>query len=114
MSSRPPDKGEVVWLNLSPQAGREQMGRRPALVLSPALYNARSGLAVVCPVTSQLKGYPFEVRLPEGLPVRGAVLADHIKSLDWRERQAEFVCDVPAEVVRQVPDLLDVLFQRES
>jgi mRNA interferase MazF len=84
------------------------MGRRPAL------YNARSGLAVVCSVTSQLKGYPFEVRLPEGLPVRGAVLADHIKSLDWRERQAEFVCNVPADVVRQVLDLLDVLLQREG
>jgi mRNA interferase MazF len=79
--------------------GREQAGRRPALVVSPAPYNARTGLALVCPITSQVKGYPFEVPLPLGLPVTGVVLADHLKSLDWRARRADFVATVPDAVV---------------
>ncbi len=79
-----PDRGDVVWLWFSPQAGHEQSGRRPAVVLSPAAYNGKVGLALVCPVTSQVKGYPFEVVMPAGLAVNGVALADQLKSLDWR------------------------------
>ena len=101
-----PDAGELIWLTFDPQAGREQAGRRPALVLSPLNYNRKSGLAIVCPITSRLKGYPFEVPLPEGLRMTGAVLADHLKSLDWRERRAESAGRVPPELLREVLDRL--------
>ena len=97
-----PDAGDLVWLSFSPQAGREQAGRRPALVLSPRVYNAKAGLCVACPVTSQAKGYPFEVALPEGLPVSGVVLSDQIKSADWEERQSARIGLAPTEVVEQV------------
>src|SRR5579863_6824127 len=80
----PPNTGDLIWLTFTPQSGREQAGRRPALVLSPESYNAKVGLCVVCPVTQHVKGYAFEVPLPDGLPVQGVVLADHIKSADWR------------------------------
>ena len=105
-----PERGDVVWITLYPQAGHEQMGRRPAVVLSPAAYNGKVGLALLCPVTNQVKGYPFEVLIPEGLAVSGAILADQIKSLDWRAREAEFACSVPSEtmcdVLRKVVALL--------
>jgi mRNA interferase MazF len=94
-----PDAGDIVWLTFDPQVGREQAGRRPALVLSPALYNRRSGLAIMCPITSRRKGYPFEVEVPQGLEVAGAILADHVKSLDWR---AERAGNVPASTLREV------------
>jgi mRNA interferase MazF len=96
------ERGDVVWLSFDPQAGHEQAGRRPAVVLSPLPYNRTSTLAVFVPVTSQLKGYPFEVVIPSGLPVNGAVLADHLKSLDWRARRAERICALPVETVRQI------------
>jgi mRNA interferase MazF len=79
-----PDRGDAVWIMLNPQAGHEQAGRRPAVVLSPAAYNGRVGLAILCPLTNQIKGYPFEVVLPSGLAVTGAILSDQVKSLDWR------------------------------
>jgi mRNA interferase MazF len=101
-----PDAGDLVWLTFNPQAGREQAGRRPAVVLSPAAYNKRSGLALVCPITSQVKGYPFEVALPHGLPVASVVLADHVKSLDWRARRVERAGKLPAAVLREVLDRL--------
>ena len=82
-----PDAGDVVWISLSPQAGREQAGHRPAVVLSPAGYNAKTGLMICCPMTSQIKGYPFEVLV--GSPASSAVLADHVKNLDWRARSAK-------------------------
>ena len=104
-----PDSGDLVWLTFYPQAGREQAGRRPALVLSPASYNRRSGLALVCPITSRIKGYPFEVQLPESLPVSGAILADHVKSLDWQKRRAELAGRAPAEVLRDVQARLAAL-----
>lgn len=85
-----PDAGDLIWLTFDPQAGHEQRGRRPALVLSPRVYNEKAQLAVACPITSRAKGYPFEVAVPEGGPVTGVVLADHLKSLDWKERRAEF------------------------
>jgi mRNA interferase MazF len=97
-----PGRGDAVWITLDPQAGHEQAGRRPALVLSPAAYNGRVGLALLCPITSQVKGYPFEVPLPEGLAVVGAVLADQVKCLDWRARKASRICTVPEEVLVQV------------
>ncbi len=103
---RIPDAGDLIWLTFNPQVGREQAGRRPALVLSPESYNRKSGLAIVCPITSRLKGYPFEVPLPSGLPVTGAVLSDHIKSLDWRERKVERAARVPPEVLTEVLDRL--------
>jgi mRNA interferase MazF len=97
-----PERGDVVWITMNPTAGHEQSGRRPALVVSPAPYNGKVGLAILCPITSQLKGYPFEVVLPEGLPVQGVVLSDQAKSLDWRVRGAEFACSVPAECTTAV------------
>ena len=87
-----PARGDIVWVTLNPQAGHEQAGRRPALVLSPRAYNGKVGLAIMCPVTSRVKRYPFEVAIPSGLPVAGAVLSDQVKSLDWRARKAELIC----------------------
>ena len=97
-----PDAGDLIWLTFDPQAGREQAGRRPALVLSPAAYNEKTSLALVCPISSRVKGYPFEVLLPEGLAISGVVLSDNLKSLDWTQRRAEFVARVPAEVISEV------------
>jgi mRNA interferase MazF len=97
-----PDRGDIIWLSFNPQAGAEQSGRRPALVLSPKLYNSRVGLVLVCPITSRVKSYPFEVLLPEDLKISGVVLSDQIKSLDWKARQAEFVCKVPAVIIEDV------------
>jgi mRNA interferase MazF len=106
-----PDRGELVWLTFDPQARREQAGRRPALVLSPKRYNQRSGLALVCPVTSQIKGYPFEVVVPAGCGVSGVILADHLKSLDWTARRVEKIGCVPMttldEVLSRLAPLLD-------
>lgn len=104
-----PRRGDVVWLTFKPQAGHEQDGRRPALVLSPEAYNRKVGLAVCCPITSHVKGYPFEVALPEGLDVRGAILADQVKSLDWRTREAVLLCRLPDAIVRDVLAKLRVL-----
>lgn len=105
-----PDRGDAVWITLDPQTGHEQAGRRPALILSPSAYNGRVGLAIMCPITNQAKGYPFEVPLPEGLPITGVVGADQVKSLDWRVRQASRIGavseDVVAEVVRRLQTLL--------
>ncbi len=81
----------MIWITLNPQAGHEQAGRRPALVLSPETYNGKTGLAILCPVTNQIKGYPFEVLIPAGLPVAGAILSDQVKTLDWRARNAELI-----------------------
>ncbi len=104
-----PEAGDLIWLNFTPQAGHEQAGRRPALVLSPAIYNDKASLAVVCPVTSQAKGYPFEVSLPKGLRLPGVILADHLKSLDWRERRAEQAGRVPRSVLDETLDRVSVL-----
>jgi mRNA interferase MazF len=104
-----PERGDVVWINLNPQAGHEQAGRRPALVVSPAAYNGRVGLAILCPLTNQIKGYPFEVLIPDGLPATGAVLADQVKSLDWRARQADLICSLPSDTVAEVLEKLGTL-----
>lgn len=96
-----PDRGDAIWLNFTPQAGHEQAGHRPALVLSPASYNRKAGLALLCPITSQVKGYPFEVQLTSTTEVHGVILADQVKSLDWRERDAEFIEEVSEAVIRE-------------
>ncbi len=102
-----PQRGDVVWITLNPQAGHEQAGheqagRRPAVVVSPEAYNAKVGLALLCPVTSQVKGYPFEVLIPEGLAVRGAILADQVKSQDWHARHTTFICTLPSETINEI------------
>lgn len=109
-----PEQGDAVWITLDPQVGHEQSGRRPALVLSPAAYNGRVGLALLSPITSQVKGYPFEVALPAGLPIAGVVGADQVKSLDWRARKATRICPVPAEVVAEVVRRLRTLLPGEG
>ena len=106
-----PQRGDVVWVSLDPRAGREQAGRRPAVVLSPQAYNAKVGLALLCPVTSQVKGYPFEVAVPEGLPVSGVVLSDHVKSLDWRARKAERVFTLPPQTTAEILAKLQTLLR---
>ena len=104
-----PDRGDAVWLTFDPHAGHEQAGRRPAVVVSPKRYNSRSGLALFCPITSQIKGYPFEVVLPGELPVTGAVLSDQVRSLDWRARKAARICALPAATIEEVAGKLQTL-----
>ena len=104
-----PDRGDVVWLTFHPQAGHEQTGRRPAVVLSPRAYNSKVGLAIVCPITSKIKGYPFEVIIPEGYGVTGVILADQVKSLDWRARRAAYINTLPQEVMEEVLGKLQTL-----
>lgn len=104
-----PNRGDVVWINMSPQAGHEQAGKRPALVLSPASYNGRVGLAIFCPITNQIKGYPFEVVIPSGHEVTGAILSDQIKSLDWKARRAQFNCELPENIITKVRKLAKTL-----
>lgn len=97
-----PARGDVVWLRFDPQAGSEQAGHRPALVISPKSYNGRVGLALFCPLTTQVKGYPFEVVLPPGGQATGAILSDQIKSLDWRVRRAKKFGEVSDETLSEV------------
>ncbi len=107
-----PQRGDVVWITLNPQAGHEQAGRRPAIVLSPAAYNGKVGLAILCPITNQIKGYPFEVVIPPGLAVTGAILSDRVKSLDWRARNAELICTLSTKTVAEVLQKLGTLLTR--
>lgn len=109
-----PRRGDLVWLSFDPQAGHEQAGRRPAFVLSPETYNRKTGLFLACPVTSKVKGYPFEVTLPAGLPVGGVILADQIKCLDWKARKAQFASATPDSVVEDVLSLILPLIGEES
>ena len=97
-----PERGDVVWVSFNPQAGHEQAGRRPAVVLSPKMYNGKVGLAILCPITNQSKGYPFEVAVPQEADVTGVILSDQVKSLDWRVRKAEFKARLPEEVINEV------------
>jgi mRNA interferase MazF len=97
-----PDRGDIVWIDFDPQAGHEQAGRRPALIVSPRSYNQKVGLALLCPITSQRKGYPFETPLPKGLKATGVVLADQIKSIDWHARRSEFCCKAPTATILDV------------
>ena len=106
-----PERGDLVWISLNPQAGREQAGRRPAVVVSPKSYNGKVGLGLFCPITSLVKDYPFEVAVPQGLPIGGVVLADQVKSLDWRARKAEFAGRLPADARDEVLGKLGALLE---
>lgn len=97
-----PNRGDLVWLDFDPQAGSEQSGRRPAIVLSPRGYHERTRLAIVCPIISKAKGFPFEVLLPEGLPISGVVLADHVKSIDRVARRMERTGTAPEDIVEHI------------
>jgi mRNA interferase MazF len=103
-----PKRGDIVWLNFNPQAGHEQMGRRPALVLSPLEYNLKTSLAIFCPITSKEKGYPFEV-LIKGKNIKGAVLSDQIKNLDWTIRKAEFIEEIDKLALKEIEDNIKLL-----
>ncbi len=107
-----PQRGDVVWITLNPQAGHEQAGRRPAVVLSPEAYNSKVGLAILCPITNQVKGYPFEVLIPAGMPVTGVILTDQVKSLDWRARDVKLICALPMETIGEVLQKIDTLLSR--
>lgn len=104
-----PERGDLIWLTFQPQAGHERQGRRPAIVVSPAACNGRVGLALVCPITTIAKGYPFEVQVPEGIGVSGVVLADQLKSLDWRARGAKYIGKAPSNVMSEIVDRIRVL-----
>ena len=106
-----PDRGDIVWIDFSPQAGHEQAGRRPALVVSPLAYNKKVGLAILCPITSQVKGYPFEVALPDDLPIKGVVLSDQAKSLDWKARRTAYAGTVRPDITSEVLKRLGTLLQ---
>lgn len=101
-----PDRGDFVSLNFSPQAGHEQAGHRPGIVLSPQAFNQATGFVVVCPITNQKKGYPFEVELPSGLAFQGVILTDHIRSLDWRARGLKIKGQAPPEIISECFDLV--------
>ena len=103
-----PRRGDIVWLAFDPTRGHEQRGKRPAFVVSPTLYNQKSSLALVCPISSQSKGYPFEVEIA-GSHIRGVVLADHLRSIDWRARKAKYVESVAQEVVTEIQDKINQL-----
>lgn len=104
-----PKQGDIVWINFTPQVGREQAGRRPAIVISLFKYNRRVGLVLLYPITTKIKGYAFEVAIPEGLAISGVVLADQVKSFDWQERNVEFICKAPPELTIEVISLLRTL-----
>ena len=106
-----PDRGDIVWLDFNPQAGHEQKGRRPALTVSYGEYNGRVGLGLFCPITSKIKGYPFEVAVT-GKTIRGCVLADQVKSLDWTVRDVEYVEKLDAEKLDDVIANIVVLMKK--
>ncbi len=103
-----PERGDLVWLNFTPQSGHEQMGKRPALVLSPKEYNLKTGLAIFCPVTSREKCYPFEVKI-SSKKITGVILSDQVKSLDWKSRNAEYISKVTASEIEEVISKLKLL-----
>ena len=109
-----PRKGDLAWLSFSPHAGHEQAGRRPSLVLSPSAYNRAVGLALFCPITSQVKGYPFEVLVPTGLGIEGVIVADQVRNLDWRIHRVEFLARLPDFAVAQVLSILTALLSRSE
>ncbi|WP_059050367.1 type II toxin-antitoxin system PemK/MazF family toxin [Paenibacillus senegalimassiliensis] len=98
------DRGDLVWINFNPQAGHEQAGRRSAIVLSPKAFNETTGFVSVCPVTHTVRGWGYEVLLPEGLVFSGAILTDQVKNLDWRARRIDIVGKVPNDVVNECID----------
>jgi len=107
-----PERGDVVWMMFGPPAGHEQSGRRPAVVMSPSIYNGKTGMALCCPITSHVKRYPFEVLVPAGLKISGAILADHIRNIDWKTRRAEYLCKLPGKALEEVGNkILSLLYK---
>jgi mRNA interferase MazF len=106
-----PQRGDDIWLDFNPQSGREQAGRHPAFVVSPEAYNRKVGLLVACPVTSQKKGYPSEVEIPDGFSVTGVTLSDQIKSMDWRVRNASQICSLPENIIQEVLQKVSTLLR---
>ncbi|MCF8355684.1 MAG: endoribonuclease MazF [Melioribacteraceae bacterium] len=109
VKTKVPDKGDIVWLSFNPQTGHEQSGRRPALVISPQEYNGKTNLAIFCPISSQVKEYPFEVKIPDNLEISGVILSDQVKSLDWKTRKAEFICKLPKAVLTDTLNKINAL-----
>ena len=108
MASYFPNRGDIVWLNFTPQAGHEQKGKRPAIIISPLEYNKKTGLAVCCPITSNIKGYPFEVEV-SGKKINGAILSDHLKNLDWKAREIKFIEKAKNHVLDEVVSKISAL-----
>ena len=106
-----PWRGDVVWIDLEPQKGPEQAGHRPAVVISRSDYNRKTRLAVICPITTQAKGYPFEVSIPAGLAVTGVILADQIRCVAWRERKTTFICQIPVATLKEVWQKIELLLE---
>ena len=104
-----PERGDLVWISFTPQVGHEQAGRRPAVILSPAAYNGKVGLAIVCPITNQSKGYPFEVAIPAETGITGVILCDQVRSVDWRGRRAEYAGKLPSENLSEALKKLNTL-----
>jgi mRNA interferase MazF len=104
-----PDVADIVWVDFTPQVGHEQAGRRPAVVLSPREYNQKVGLAILCPITSRVKGYPFELELPPGLAVHGSIQVDQLKSVDWRQRRVQRLGRLPASILHEVRQTIATL-----
>jgi mRNA interferase MazF len=109
-----PKRGDLIWLDFTPQAGHEQAGRRPAAVISDSKYNRKVGLLLACPITSQRKLYPFEVLLPDGLPITGVILADQVRSLDWKSRRAVFIGRLGEEILSETLGKLAILIDEEK
>ncbi len=110
MSEYVPTRGDVVWLDYDPQRGHEQAGKRPAVVISPEAYNRKTGLALFFPVTSQVKGYPFEVRI-DGSKIHGVILTDQIKSLDWKARRINYIETIPDNLIEEALEKLSILLE---
>ena len=106
-----PWRGDVVWINLDPQKGPEQAGHRPAVVLSRSDYNRKTRLAVICPITTRAKGYPFEVSIPEDVEVKGVILVDQIRCVAWQERRAAFICQIPVQTIKEVWQKIELLLE---
>jgi mRNA interferase MazF len=106
-----PERGDIVWLNFNPQTGHEQAGKRPAVVISPKTYNEKTRLAIFCPITSRIKDYPFEVRLPEDCKIKGVILADQVKNFDWNIRKAEYICKTSDETLEEAINKLSLLIK---
>lgn len=103
-----PDRGDIVWLNFTPQAGHEQRGTRPAIIISPKIYNKKTNLALCCPITSNVKGYPFEV-VVKGKKIDGVILSDHLKNLDWKAREIKFIEKASAIVLTECIEKISTL-----
>ena len=104
-----PKRGDIVFLNFNPQSGKEQSGKRPALVISHHEYNKKIGLAICCPITSKEKGYPFETPIPKDLKTHGVILSDHVKNLDYQSREISFIEKLPQSALLEVLEKLELL-----